>query len=118
MPKIPLAHLEEMFRNMRTEAQWDTTAPLLWGYFFTDPDATRLQPVAHHLASLGYRVVSIYPTDDGSTCFLHVERVEVHTPRSLDARNAELEALAARFRIESYDGMDVGPAPASGPHDA
>jgi hypothetical protein len=109
MPKIALAQLQRMFQGMRTQSGWDTTGPLLWGYFFTDPDESRLTPVADHLAQQGYRVVKIYPTDDGSTRFLHVEKVEVHTPRSLHARNTEFEALAARFGIQSYDGMDVGP---------
>jgi hypothetical protein len=30
--------------------------------------------------------------------------------RSLHERNQQLHALAERFGIESYDGMDVGPA--------
>jgi hypothetical protein len=110
MPKIALAQLEEMFQGMRAQSGWDTTRPLLWGYFFTDPDGSKLKPAADHLAQHGYRVVSIYPADDGSTTFLHVEKVEVHTPRSLHARNTELGTLAARFGIQSYDGMDVGPA--------
>jgi hypothetical protein len=113
MPKIALAQLKQMFQGMRTQSGWDTACPLLWGYFFTDPDESKLQPVAEHLARQGYRVVNIYPTDDGSTTFLHVEKVEVHTPRSLYARNAEHEALAARFGIKSYDGMDVGPVEAN-----
>jgi hypothetical protein len=113
MPKIALAQLEQMFQGMRAQSGWDTARPLLWGYFFTDPDESKLQQVAEHLARQGYRVVNIYPTDDGSTTFLHVERVEVHTPRSLHARNAEFETLATQFGITSYDGMDVGPLEAN-----
>jgi hypothetical protein len=109
MPKIALAQLEKMFQGMRTQSGWDTTRPLLWGYFFTDPDASKLRPVADHLARQGYRVVDIYPTDNSSTTFLHVERIEAHTSRSLHARNTELEAVAAQFGIHSYDGMDCGP---------
>jgi hypothetical protein len=82
---------------------------LLWGYFFTDPDPRKLQPVADHLTKLGYHFVSIYPTDDKTTFLLHVEKIEHHTPESLNERNVEFDKLAEQFHLESYDGMDVGP---------
>ena len=110
-PKIPLQQLETMFANMREQTKWDLDGDMLWGYFFTDPDPKKLEPVAKHLSAAGYRVVAIYPTDDRSTHALHVERVEHHTPKTLHARNQEFEALATKFRIATYDGMDVGPAP-------
>jgi hypothetical protein len=56
----------------------------------------------------GYRLVNIYETDDGRTSFLHVERIEQHTVRSLDLRNQTFYALAEQFELESFDGMDVG----------
>ncbi len=110
MPKIAPAQLEEIFRGMRTQSGWDTTRPLLWGYFFTDPDESRLGPIAEHLTRQGYRVVNIYPTDDRSKTFLHVEKVEVHTPRSLHARNIELEALAAQFGISPTTAWTSAPS--------
>ncbi len=109
MSKIPLQKLEDMFANMRAQTKWDVDGDMLWGYFFTDPDPKKLEPVAEHLARGGYRVVSIYETDDKSTHFLHVERIEKHTPQTLHARNSELERLASEFGLECYDGMDVGP---------
>jgi hypothetical protein len=109
MAEIPLSQLEQMFENMRTEAGWDTDQELLWGYFFTDPKPESLRPLRMKLEAIGYRFVNLYPTDDRSTHFLHVERVEVHSPRSLARRNQELNALADKFGVESYDGMDVGP---------
>jgi hypothetical protein len=113
MRRIPLAQIEELFSRMRQQSGLDVDGPLLWGYFFTDRDARRLKAVADHLASDGYRVVSIYPAADGSTNVLHVERVETHTPVSLDERNASFSALAERFGLDSYDGMDVGPPSSS-----
>jgi regulator of RNase E activity RraB len=98
-----------MFANMRAKTKWNLDGDMLWGYFFTDSNPKKLEPVAKHLSDAGYRVVSIYETDDKSTHFLHVERVEHHTPEILDARNREFYALAAKFGIETYDGMDVGP---------
>lgn len=114
MAAIPISHLEQMFENMRTAAGWDTDQDLLWGCFFTDPNPERLRPLRTRLEAMGYRFVKMYPTDDLTTHFLHVERIEVHSPRSLDRRNQELNALADEFGVdvESYDGMDVGPVTA------
>jgi hypothetical protein len=109
MANIPLSQLEQMFHNMRTEAGWDPGHDLLWGYFFTDPTPRNLQPLAKKLEEMGYHFVDLYPTDDGATYFLHVERVETHSALSLDRRNQELNALAHEYGVESYDGMDVGP---------
>ena len=111
---ITLKDLEDMFSNMRKETKWDLNGDMLWGYFFTDRDPKKLEPVAKHLSAAGYRVVSIYPADDNSIHWLHVERIEHHTAKSLHIRNQELSALATKFGIEDYDGMDVGPAPLKG----
>jgi len=109
MSKITLQNLEDMFANMRAKTKWDVDGEMLWGYFFTDPDPKKLEPVAEHLSRDGYRVVSIYETDDKSTHFLHIERVEKHTPQTLHSCNADLGRLASKFALECYDGMDVGP---------
>jgi len=109
MSKITLQDLQDMFANMRADPKCDVDGDLLWGYFFTDPDPKKLDPVAEHLGRSGYRVVSIYEADDKSTHFLHVARVETHTPQTLHARNEEFERLAGEFDLECYDGMDVGP---------
>ena len=109
MPKITLTQVQDLFLQMRGQPELAVDAPLLWGYFFTDRDAARLKPLADYLVSLGYRVVEIHPSD-GSTYFLHVERVEKHTATSLHERNTSFYALASRFGVETYDGMDVGPA--------
>jgi hypothetical protein len=115
---ITLEILEDMFANMRTQTSWNVDGEMLWGYFFTDPNPNKLEPLADHLSNAGYHVVSIYETDDRSTYFLHVERVEAHTPRTLFARNAEFYLLADEFKVESYDGMDVGPVETEDEHDA
>jgi hypothetical protein len=107
---IELVQLEEMFSNMRTETKWNVDGPMLWGFFFTDPSEEKLQKAARRLIDQDYRFVNIYPTDDGSTRFLHVERIETHSPQTLFARNEELYKLANELGLECYDGMDVGPA--------
>jgi Regulator of ribonuclease activity B len=106
---IPLRQLEEMFANMRAQTKWDIDGELLWGYFFTDHDVSKLEKVSHHLSQAGYEVVRIFLAGDNRTHVLHVERVEKHTPQTLDARNAELADVAVQFALQSYDGMDVGP---------
>lgn len=106
---IPLSDLEALFSDLRTQAGWNVEGPLLWGYFFTDPDEAKLAQAADKLVAAGYDLVLIAPADDGSTHVLQVERAEKHTPKSLFARNAELERLAESLGLESYDGMDVGP---------
>ncbi len=106
---MTLQQMEQMFANMRAETKWDVDGDMLWGYFFTDPDTNKLERGAKRLTASGYRFVRIYPTDDKSTCVLHVERIEKHTPQTLQVRNGEFERLASELGLESYDGMDVGP---------
>lgn len=106
---ITLQDLEDMFANMRAKTKWDVDGEMLWGYFFTDTDPKKLERVVQPLTNAGCHFVSIYETDDKSTHFLHVERVEKHTPQTLHARNAEFYKLADEYGLESYDGMDVGP---------
>ena len=108
---ITLDQVERMFADMRTKPEykkWDIDGELLWGYYFTDPDPKKLRPLADHLSNNGYHFVGIYPDDEGKIFFLHVERVEYHTPQSLNQRNQEFYKLARQFKLISYDGMDVG----------
>jgi Regulator of ribonuclease activity B len=108
---IPLSQLEEMFHGMRTGTRWNVDGDLLWGYFFLDPKRENLLPLREHLVQAGYHLADLYQADDKSTYVLHVERVETHSPATLFRRNTELEALAVRFGVATYDGMDVGLAP-------
>src|SRR3989442_1396769 len=109
-PRITLAQMEEMFQNIRAKTKWNVDADLLWGYFFMDPQQEKLGPVADELSKAGYRVVNLHPSRNGRTYVLHVEKVETHTPQSLNERNMEFYRLAEKFGIASYDGMDVGQA--------
>ena len=102
-----------MFADMRAKTKWNIDGPLLWGYFFFDPNVEKLKQVATELEGSGYRVVGIASVSDKQLFRLHVERVEVHTPASLNARNNEFYAFAEKYSLRSYDGMDVGPAPTS-----
>jgi hypothetical protein len=106
--RIPLAQIEAMFANMRAKAPWNVDGPLLWGYFFFDPSREKLERAAGELQAAGYHVAGISQVQGQQRFRLHVERVEIHTPVTLDARNQELYAMAERLGLASYDGMDVG----------
>jgi hypothetical protein len=112
---ITRAEIERMFEGMAKETDWNVAGPLLWGYFFTDAIPDRLRQVAPLLEAQGYRVVDLYLSDkdeagEADEWWLHVEKVEAHTPESLHARNQSLYAFATEHGLGSYDGMDVGPA--------
>ena len=109
--RIQLSQLEAMFSNMRAKAPWNVDGPLLWGYFFFDPDPSKLRQISGELQALGYQFVSIEQVPGRNLFRLHVEKVEIHSPQSLNSRNEEFYQLAEKFGITSYDGMDVGPAP-------
>lgn len=97
-----------MFASMRAEAPWNVDGPLLWGYFFLDPSRDKLDQASAELQRKGYILVDLVLADPG-LFRLHVEKIETHTPASLEARNQVLYEIADRHRI-TYDGMDVGPA--------
>ena len=108
--RLTLSQMEEMFRGLRAKTEWDVDGPLLWGYYFFDTSPAKLARLGDELKASGYRVVGIEPVAGKPDHRLHVERVEKHTPASLHARNQELYALAAKYTVDAYDGMDVGPA--------
>jgi hypothetical protein len=108
--------LVEMFENIAETTDWDMSGPMLWGYFFTHGSKGTLERVAPILESQGYRLVDIHVGDkdspeDPDLWWLHVERVETHTPDSLNDRNRLLYQFADEHGVDTYDGMDVGPAP-------
>ncbi|KAF1706464.1 hypothetical protein CSC71_14325 [Pseudoxanthomonas sangjuensis] len=108
--------LIEMFGNMPRGPGWDTSKQMLWGYFFTGRSKEKLQKAAALLEQQGYRVVDIYLSDKDDPkgrdlWWLHVEKVEIHSPDTLDQRNRQLYRFADEQGLDSYDGMDVGPAP-------
>ncbi|PKL32457.1 MAG: ribonuclease E inhibitor RraB [Spirochaetae bacterium HGW-Spirochaetae-10] len=108
---IERSKLVDMFAGIRQNTQWAIDGPMLWGYFFVDPNRDKLEGLGGLLAEKGYRVVEIRRDDDEPIFWLHVEKVEIHDVDSLEKRNNELYDLAERLGIQSYDGMDVGPVP-------
>ena len=106
--------LQEMFDSMSQTPGWDMSKEMIWGYFFTHSSKPPLEGAAQLLAEQGYTVVDIYLADKESAdepdlWWLHVEKIEIHTVTSLDARNHLLYRFADEQHLDSYDGMDVGP---------
>jgi hypothetical protein len=111
---IEKAQLVLMFEQIADNTDWDLSAPLVWGFFFTDASAGKLRAAAPALEQEGYRFVDVFLADkdapeDADLWMLHVEKVEVHTADTLDARNTELYRFAAENGLGAYDGMDVAP---------
>jgi hypothetical protein len=106
---IQKSQLVEMFESMRAEAPWDVDSDLLWGYFFNGDSKPPLERLAQELVRAGYRLVGIRRDKQRPHYWLHVEKVETHSPDTLDARNQEFYQLADSYGV-TYDGMDVGPA--------
>ena len=111
---IEKKQLELMFQQIADNTDWDLSAPLIWGFFFTDASAEKLRAVAPALEKDGYRFVDVFLADKdepdaADLWMLHVEKIEVHTPDSLDQRNGELVRFAAEHQLGAYDGMDVAP---------
>jgi hypothetical protein len=93
------------------KARFDIDDECRWSYFFTDTDRGKLIEAGRHLETIGYEVRGFLdpsPDDEKQTIFLRFDKVETHTPESLFERNTSLYALADRFGLDSYDGMDVG----------
>ena len=112
---ISKSQLQDMFDSISESTDWDMSGDMLWGYFFTDSDKSALEQVAPILDEMGYSVKSIYQSDKESEdepdlWWLHVEKVETHSVGSLNATNLAFYEFAEKHGIDSYDGMDVGPA--------
>jgi hypothetical protein len=111
---IHINQLEEMFSNVRENTDWDTSSDMLWGYFFTHSEPKMLEKAKIALIGQGFSFVDIFLSDkdepnEPDKYWLHVERIETHSPITLDATNDKLYIFAASFGLDSYDGMDIGP---------
>lgn len=114
MEPITLEQLQQLFKGLRDETDWNVDGELLWGYFFTSPSIEKLEAAAEALEATGVSVVGIYQSEEEEDeaqegYILRIEKLEIHTPESLYARNQQYEAFALEYELESYDGMDVNP---------
>lgn len=113
---ITIEMLQTFFADTREKnstangQSWSIDDVCRWSFFFVDEDGEQLVPVAKHLESQGYEFIGITEPDDEDEdpfFYLQVDKVERHTPESLQARVQALYAIAEQFEIADYDGMDV-----------
>lgn len=92
---ITLTQLEEFFEATRQtyesgRAAWRIDDECRWSYFFVETDREKLMPVATHLARLGYEFIGTLdpePDDENRVFYLRMDRIERHSPVSLDELN-------------------------------
>jgi Regulator of ribonuclease activity B/Family of unknown function (DUF695) len=104
--KITFGEIDQMFSKMRAEGV-NTDTTMLYGYFFTNGNAEALKKVAAELKLKKFQFVEIYQ-DTAKTFWLHLKRKEIHHSKTLFELDKELYAIAEKYRLNSYDGFDVG----------
>ena len=110
---IDQERLSKTLKNIRKDTKWQLEGPMLWGFFFLDDDLPRLTKTLDELERDGYRFVELIARKSTRGKFLlHVQRVEALSADALRKRNQAFCELADSMGIRSYEGMEVGPAPA------
>ena len=113
---ITLAQLEEFFVETRRtyeagRSNWKIDEECRWSYFFVDGDRAKLLRIVGHPALSDYEFIGTLdpnPSDENPVFYLRLDRVETHSPASLDERHQLLYGIAAQFGVLDYDGFDVG----------
>jgi hypothetical protein len=77
--------LLNMFALMERDG-FDTSQPLKWGFFFTDPAAEPLRCVLQELEGHNYLLERLELADDGTTWVLAVNKCEVLTADKLHCK--------------------------------
>jgi len=103
-----MADINSIFDKMELEGV-NTKKPLLFGYFFFDKDKSKLENLKNELLNDDYKLVRLEKSEK-KKFILHVEKVEIHTRASLFDRENKLDELSKKFKVETYDGWDVGNA--------
>ncbi len=92
-------------------ARFDIDGVCRWSYFLIDTDREKLTKAGRIMEQQGYEVIGFLEPaadDEHHTIYLRADKLELHTPDSLFARNTELYRLADDLGLKGYDGMDVG----------
>jgi hypothetical protein len=112
---INITHINMMFDNIKKNTNWDTSADLRWSYYFSHSDPSQLEKAQAKLVAKGYRFVDLNISEDDDefapigSYYLQVDKIETHSPSSLDKRNDEFFSFANDLGLDSYGGMDAGP---------
>jgi regulator of RNase E activity RraB len=109
-----LEGIREIFQTAKTEDNWNLEGEMLYSFYFVDKDVDKLEKLGLHLEKEGYDFLDIFELGDEETdestgeYLLHIDKIEIHTPESLAARNVEFAKLAEEYEIASYDGWEFG----------
>ena len=109
---IDLSTVNSFFEDLASKGDFNTSKDLTWGFFFLSSNVNNLRKLNDHLIKNGYEYVDLFDAEkedeqDEDEYYLLLEKIEKHTPITLDKRNQELYRLAEEFDVE-YDGFDVG----------
>jgi len=113
---ISLETLNDFFRDTRQlteegKAKFDIDEECRWSFFMVDTDRAKLTKAGRHLEQIDFKVVGFLDPsseDENPSIYLRFDRIATHTPESLFELNSELYAIARKFDLDDYDGMDVG----------
>lgn len=106
--------IKEIFADAKTEDGWDLSEEMLYSFYFVDESVEKLEKLGLKLEADGYDFVDIFELGDEETeestgeYLLHIDKVEIHTPESLAARNVEFGKLAGEYELKTYDGWEFG----------
>lgn len=106
--------IEKIFANAVEEDNWNLDIPMLYSFYFVDENVDKLEKLGVYLDEEGYDFVDIFELGDEETdkstgeYLLHIDKIEVHTPRSLAQRNVEFAKLSEEYQLKTYDGWEFG----------
>ena len=109
-----LEGIKEIFQTAKTEDNWNLGGEMLYSFYFVDEDVDKLEKLGLKLDADGYDFLDIFELGDEETdestgeYLLHIDKIEIHTPETLAARNVEFAKLAEEYEIASYDGWEFG----------
>lgn len=113
-PGEPANKMEEMTQKVEIsldelrEDGVEVDEPIVWNYLFVHRDYPQLGRFIEHMRRTGYQVAEVNEVNDGETGVvdyeLRLQIVERHTPESLAKKLNEMRDLAAKWRIDLFDG--------------
>lgn len=112
--ELQIEGIEKIFANAVEEDNWNLDIPMLYSFYFVDENVDKLEKLGIYLDEEGYDFVDIFELGDEETdkstgeYLLHIDKIEVHTPRSLAQRNVEFAKLAEEYQLKTYDGWEFG----------
>ena len=109
-----LEGIREIFNDAKMQDDWNLDEEMLFSFYFVDKSVDKLEKLGLKLEADGYDFVDVFELGDEKTdestgeYLLHIDKIEVHTPRSLAERNARFAKLAAEYELKTYDGWEFG----------